>query len=65
MGLDCWDDVRVRYKYYKERGYLGNLTLDDYIEWEEWWYKYQEWLDNESYYEQWWSHQNNRKHRRI
>lgn len=49
----AWDDVRVRYKYYKERGYLRDLTLDDYIKWEEWWYKYQEWLEAERYYEHW------------
>ncbi|XP_034940064.1 serine/arginine repetitive matrix protein 1 [Chelonus insularis] len=52
-GLDCWDDVRVRYDYYKARGYLRDLTLDDYVKWEEWWYKYQEWLEAERYYEQW------------
>ncbi|XP_047098772.1 serine/arginine repetitive matrix protein 1-like isoform X1 [Schistocerca piceifrons] len=49
----AWDDVRVRYKYYKERGYLRDLSLDDYIKWEEWWYKYQEWLEAERYYEHW------------
>jgi len=53
VGLDAWDDVRVRYQYYKERGYLRDLTLDDYIKWEEWWYKYQEWLETERYYEHW------------
>lgn len=52
-GLECWDDVRVRYDHYKSRGYLRDLTLDDYIKWEEWWYKYQEWLETERYYEQW------------
>ncbi|XP_014468592.1 PREDICTED: serine/arginine repetitive matrix protein 1 [Dinoponera quadriceps] len=52
-GLECWDDVRVRYDYYKARGYLRDLTLDDYIKWEEWWYKYQEWLEAERFYEQW------------
>ncbi|KAH0553274.1 hypothetical protein KQX54_000872 [Cotesia glomerata] len=52
-GLDCWDDVRVRYDYYKARGYLRDLTLDDYVKWEEWWYKYQEWLEAERFYEQW------------
>ncbi|XP_066991191.1 serine/arginine repetitive matrix protein 2 [Anabrus simplex] len=53
IGLDAWDDVRVRYKYYKDRGYLRDLTLDDYMKWEEWWYKYQEWLEAERYYEHW------------
>ncbi|KAK6624168.1 hypothetical protein RUM43_004519 [Polyplax serrata] len=53
IGLTAWDDVRVRYKYYKSRGYLRDLTLDDYIKWEEWWYKYQEWLEAERYYEHW------------
>ncbi|XP_057336989.1 serine/arginine repetitive matrix protein 1-like isoform X2 [Microplitis mediator] len=52
-GLDCWDDVRVRYDYYKARGYLRDLSLDDYVKWEEWWYKYQEWLEAERFYEQW------------
>ncbi|XP_043470084.1 serine/arginine repetitive matrix protein 2-like [Leptopilina heterotoma] len=52
-GLECWDDVRVRYDYYKARGYLRDLSLDDYVKWEEWWYKYQEWLEAERYYEQW------------
>uniref|UniRef100_A0A0A9VWQ0 Neurofilament heavy polypeptide n=2 Tax=Lygus hesperus TaxID=30085 RepID=A0A0A9VWQ0_LYGHE len=42
-----WDDVRVRYAYYKERGYLRDLTLSDYIKWEQWWYKYQDWLDSD------------------
>ncbi|KAJ1527659.1 hypothetical protein ONE63_007621 [Megalurothrips usitatus] len=53
VGLEAWDDVRVRYQYYKERGYLRDLSLDDYVKWEEWWYKYQEWLEAERYYEQW------------
>lgn len=46
-----WDDVRVRYTYYKEQGYLRDLTLADYMKWEEWWYKYQDWLENERYFE--------------
>lgn len=49
----AWDDVRVRYQYYKDLGYLRDLTLDDYVKWEEWWYKYQEWLANEREYEHW------------
>ncbi|XP_063234081.1 serine/arginine repetitive matrix protein 2 isoform X2 [Bacillus rossius redtenbacheri] len=53
VGLDAWDDVRVRYKYYKDRGYLRDLSLDDYVKWEEWWYKYQDWLEAERYYEHW------------
>lgn len=40
-------------RYYKSRGYLRDLTLDDYMKWEEWWYKYQEWLEAERYYEHW------------
>ncbi|XP_048524162.1 serine/arginine repetitive matrix protein 1 isoform X2 [Dendroctonus ponderosae] len=40
--LAAWDDVRVRYQYYKDLGYLRDLSLDDYVKWEEWWYKYQE-----------------------
>ncbi|CAG2060720.1 unnamed protein product [Timema podura] len=53
VGLEAWDDVRVRYKYYKDRGYLRDLSLDDYMKWEEWWYKYQDWLETERYYEHW------------
>ncbi|XP_047039024.1 serine/arginine repetitive matrix protein 1 isoform X2 [Helicoverpa zea] len=52
-GLPSWDDVRVRYDYYKKRGYLRGLTLGDYVKWEEWWYKYQEWLKHERAYERW------------
>lgn len=26
-GLSSWDDVRVRYEYYKGRGYLRDLDL--------------------------------------
>lgn len=44
MGMASWDDVRVRYEYYKGRGYLRDLDLNDYIKWEDWWYKYQAWL---------------------
>ncbi|XP_076260462.1 uncharacterized protein LOC143196574 isoform X2 [Rhynchophorus ferrugineus] len=51
--LAAWDDVRVRYQYYKDLGYLRDLTLEDYIKWEEWWYKYQDWLANERHYEHW------------
>ncbi|XP_050511323.1 serine/arginine repetitive matrix protein 1 isoform X2 [Diabrotica virgifera virgifera] len=51
--LAAWDDVRVRYQYYKDLGYLRDLTLDDYVKWEEWWYKYQDWLANERHYEHW------------
>lgn len=48
MLLDgSWEDVRVRYAYYKEQGYLEDLTFQDYLKWEEWWYSYQEWLDQE------------------
>lgn len=52
-GLSSWDDVRVRYDYYKKRGYLRGLTLCDYVKWEEWWYKYQDWLKRERAYERW------------
>ncbi|KAI5634310.1 NF-kappa-B-activating protein domain-containing protein [Phthorimaea operculella] len=51
-----WDDVRVRYDYYKNRGYLRGLTLADYVKWEDWWYKYQEWLKRERAYERWAHH---------
>ncbi|XP_055307539.1 serine/arginine repetitive matrix protein 1 isoform X1 [Sitodiplosis mosellana] len=50
-GLMSWDDVRVRYEYYKSRGYLRDLDLKDYVKWEDWWYKYQSWLKQERYYE--------------
>lgn len=56
-SLAAWDDVRVRYQYYKDLGYLRDLTLDDYVKWEEWWYKYQDWLANERHYEHWVSSQ--------
>lgn len=42
FSTGSWDDVRVRFDYYKGRGYLRDLDLQDYIKWEEWWYKYQE-----------------------
>ncbi|XP_070499955.1 serine/arginine repetitive matrix protein 1 isoform X2 [Chironomus tepperi] len=51
LGLNAWDDVRVRFDYYKSKGYLRDLTLQDYIKWEEWWYRYQEWLKQERYFE--------------
>ncbi|XP_066255874.1 serine/arginine repetitive matrix protein 1 [Euwallacea similis] len=51
--LAAWDDVRVRYQYYKDLGYLRDLSLEDYVKWEEWWYKYQDWLANERHYEHW------------
>lgn len=28
IGLASWDDIRVRYKYYKDRGYLRDLDLN-------------------------------------
>lgn len=59
-----WDDVRVRYDYYKSRGYLRDLDLKDYIKWEEWWYKYQEWLKQERYYEYWERQQLQRRRRK-
>lgn len=51
LGLSAWHDVRVRFDYYKSKGYLRDLTLQDYIKWEEWWYRYQEWLKQERYFE--------------
>lgn len=30
-GLMSWDDVRVRYEYYKSRGYLRDLDLKVHI----------------------------------
>ncbi|XP_071051184.1 serine/arginine repetitive matrix protein 1 isoform X2 [Onthophagus taurus] len=63
--LAAWDDVRVRYQYYKDLGYLRDLTLEDYIKWEEWWYKYQDWLANERHYEHWLATQTRRRRKRI
>lgn len=63
-GMLSWDDVRVRYEYYKNRGYLRDLDLKDYIKWEEWWYKYQEWLKQERYYEFWERQQMHRRRRK-
>lgn len=63
--LASWDDVRVRYQYYKDLGYLRDLTIEDYIKWEEWWYKYQDWLANERHYEHWLSTQARRRRKRI
>ncbi|XP_050538202.1 serine/arginine-rich splicing factor 4 isoform X2 [Daktulosphaira vitifoliae] len=45
------EDVKGRYAYYKEQGYLGDLSLTDYVKWEEWWYKYQDWLEAERAYD--------------
>lgn len=60
----AWDDVRVRYQYYKDLGYLRDLSLEDYVKWEEWWYKYQDWLANERHYEHWLTTQGRRRHSR-
>ena len=85
-GLMSWDDVRVRYEYYKARGYLRDLDLQvsqrlalynglitdldsplsqDYVKWEEWWYKYQEWLKQERYYEFWERQQLRRRRKKV
>lgn len=64
-GLSSWDDVRVRYEYYKGRGYLRDLDLEDYVKWEEWWYKYQEWLKQERYYEMWERSRMNRHRKKV
>lgn len=63
-GLLSWDDVRVRYEYYKNIGYLRDLNLQDYMKWEDWWYKYQEWLKQERYYEFWERQHINRRRRK-
>ncbi|XP_030756808.1 serine/arginine repetitive matrix protein 1 isoform X2 [Sitophilus oryzae] len=62
--MAAWDDVRVRYQYYKDLGYLRDLSLEDYVKWEEWWYKYQDWLANERHYEHWLSTHGNSGRRR-
>lgn len=59
-----WEDVRVRFEYYKGRGYLRDLDLNDYIKWEEWWYRYQEWLKQERYYEMYWEKQSHMRRKR-
>ncbi|XP_046382322.1 serine/arginine repetitive matrix protein 1-like [Ischnura elegans] len=51
-SIGDWDDVHVRYRYYRDRGYFWDMGLDEYAKWEEWWAKYQEWLEMERYYEQ-------------
>jgi hypothetical protein len=33
LGLGAWDDVRVRFDYYKSKGYLRDLSLQDYQRW--------------------------------
>ena len=39
-----WDDIRVRHKYYTERGYFArDMTLDELSRWEDWWHRYQQW----------------------
>ncbi|XP_026473347.1 uncharacterized protein C2orf16 isoform X1 [Ctenocephalides felis] len=65
MGLSSWDDVRVRYEYYKGRGYLRDLNLEDYVKWEEWWYRYQDWLKQERYYEHWQRQAPRRRRKRV
>jgi len=42
-----WDDVNTRYRYYKDSGYFGdrNITIEDYLKWEDWWYRYRDWLE--------------------
>lgn len=32
---------------------VAGLSLSDYIKWEEWWYRYQQWLKQERNYERW------------
>lgn len=59
--LGSWDDVAVRYNYYKSIGYLRGLGLSDYMKWEEWWWQYQAWLRR---CEQWERGQMNRRRRR-
>lgn len=39
-----WDDIRVRHKYYTDKGYFGHdMTLEELMRWEEWWMRYLEW----------------------
>ena len=37
----------------------------DYVKWEEWWYKYQEWLKKERYYEYWERQQLRRRRKKV
>uniref|UniRef100_A0A6A7FVN3 Serine/arginine repetitive matrix protein 1-like isoform X1 n=2 Tax=Hirondellea gigas TaxID=1518452 RepID=A0A6A7FVN3_9CRUS len=41
-----WEEVSVRYRYYKQSGYFGDrhISLEDYLKWEDWWYQYRDWL---------------------
>lgn len=41
------------------------LFFQDYVKWEEWWYKYQEWLKQERYYEMWERSRMNRHRKKV
>lgn len=49
-----WSDSGVRYRYYRDGGFFKDrpCSFDEFIKWEEWWYKYRDWLAQEGYYDQ-------------
>lgn len=50
LPRDWETDVSVRYHYYRDAEYFRDhmLTLEEYIKWEQWWYRYREWIAPEA-----------------
>lgn len=44
---------------------ITTFRSQDYVKWEEWWYKYQEWLKQERYYEFWERQQMRRRRKKV
>jgi hypothetical protein len=44
-----WSDPLIRYSYYRRKGLLWetDVSFDEYFKWENWWQRYQEWLEVE------------------